>query len=177
MSDGKRSPIRCRRHFTFDILHSVYRHLIHPKFARRLGSLLCRYWFCEYPWRNWGRVKLSYHFPRRRRTLVSMAWCVSPTYIYPSQLIKHTFPIAGTGIQLIGNATDATYTITLDGIPTQPNSTDLANNVLANFEGLMNTDHTILLTAQTTMTQDTNSFVAFDKASITAPPPAGTPAK
>ncbi|KAF9241837.1 hypothetical protein BU15DRAFT_73177 [Melanogaster broomeanus] len=80
----------------------------------------------------------------------------------------------GTGIDLIGSATDASYQITLDGIPTTSYSPDPANTILASFNDLVNTNHTLLLTTIITNTSSPNSFVIFDNALITYVPPPGT---
>jgi hypothetical protein len=69
----------------------------------------------------------------------------------------------GTGIQLFGQPTQATYTITLDGTPAQSFSVDLENNVLAIFTNLADTSHTIVLT--TRIFQNQSEFF-FDKALI-----------
>ncbi|KAF9227156.1 hypothetical protein BS17DRAFT_775055 [Gyrodon lividus] len=79
----------------------------------------------------------------------------------------------GTGIHLMGTATDASYQLTLDGIPTTSYSPDPANTILASFNDMDNTNHTLLLTTIITNTISPNSFVAFDKALITYAPPPG----
>ncbi|KAJ3896185.1 hypothetical protein GG344DRAFT_72452 [Lentinula edodes] len=75
----------------------------------------------------------------------------------------------GTGIQLAGYTTDASYTILLDGSPRDANST---KTLLASIQNLDNVDHDISLTTiilDTTQNQ-TSSFLVFDKATILAPP-------
>ncbi|KAJ4483823.1 hypothetical protein J3R30DRAFT_3698737 [Lentinula aciculospora] len=75
----------------------------------------------------------------------------------------------GTGIQLFGYATNATYTILLDGSSRDANSTA---TILASIQNLDNLEHEILLTtiiSDTTQNQ-TSSFIVFDKATILAPP-------
>ncbi|KAJ3855241.1 hypothetical protein EV368DRAFT_62627 [Lentinula lateritia] len=75
----------------------------------------------------------------------------------------------GTGIQLAGYTTDASYTILLDGFPRDANST---KTLLASIQDLDNVDHDISLTtiiSDTTQNQ-TSSFLVFDKATILAPP-------
>ncbi|KAJ4493763.1 hypothetical protein C8J55DRAFT_485130 [Lentinula edodes] len=75
----------------------------------------------------------------------------------------------GTGIQLAGYTTDASYTILLDGFPRDANST---KTLLASIQNLDNVDHEISLTtniSDTTQNQ-TSSFLVFDKATILAPP-------
>ncbi|KIJ68089.1 hypothetical protein HYDPIDRAFT_25534 [Hydnomerulius pinastri MD-312] len=80
----------------------------------------------------------------------------------------------GTGIDLMGTATDASYQLTLDGFPTISYSSDPAHTILASFNDLDNTNHTLLLTTIITNASSPNSFVIFDKALITYAPPAGT---
>jgi hypothetical protein len=69
----------------------------------------------------------------------------------------------GTGIQLFGQPNQATYTITLDGIPAQSFGVDLENNVLVNLTNLTDTSHTIVLTIP--IFQNQSEFF-FDKALI-----------
>ncbi|TFK44161.1 hypothetical protein BDQ12DRAFT_708173 [Crucibulum laeve] len=81
----------------------------------------------------------------------------------------------GTGIQLLGNATKASYTITLDGAPqAQSNITDLSNNILATFQNLPEAPHTLSLTASTSNTENppNSSMLVFDKALVISSPPA-----
>lgn len=78
---------------------------------------------------------------------------------------------SGTGIDLLGNTSNATYQITLDGINTYPNTSDPATT-LASFYDLDNTNHTLLLTTITNQTTP-DSYVAFDKALVTYAAPVG----
>ncbi|KAJ3749450.1 hypothetical protein DFH05DRAFT_1476805 [Lentinula detonsa] len=74
----------------------------------------------------------------------------------------------GTGIQLFGYATDASYTILLDGSPRTTNSSD---TILASIQNLDNVNHEVSLTtiiSDSTQNQ-TSSFIVFDKATILAP--------
>lgn len=77
----------------------------------------------------------------------------------------------GTGIDLLGNAHNASYQITLDGINISPNTSN-PESILASFHDLPNTNHTTLLTTLTNQTTP-NSYVAFDKALITYTAPLG----
>ncbi|KAF5383429.1 hypothetical protein D9757_006102 [Collybiopsis confluens] len=75
----------------------------------------------------------------------------------------------GTGIQLIGYTTDASYRILVDGIPQAPTSSP---TVLASILNLDNTAHEISLTTiiSNSSPNQTQSFIVFDKAVIFAPP-------
>ncbi|KAJ6625847.1 hypothetical protein B0H10DRAFT_1782428 [Mycena sp. CBHHK59/15] len=74
----------------------------------------------------------------------------------------------GTGIQLFGNVTRASYIVDVDGVAIDAStSADLSNNVLATINGLTDTNHTLLFTTQT---DGPDPLVAFDKAIISAPP-------
>jgi len=73
----------------------------------------------------------------------------------------------GTGVELYGNTTLATYQVTLDG--TTPSNKDLVSsdtNLLVSFQDLPDMQHTVTLTAYTQ--SKSTSFVAFDRAVITA---------
>lgn len=76
---------------------------------------------------------------------------------------------AGTGIQLAGYTTDASYTILLDGFLQDANFT---KTLLASIQDLDNVDHDISLTTiiSDTSQNQTSSFLVFDKATILAPP-------
>ncbi|KAF8800211.1 hypothetical protein BYT27DRAFT_7200394 [Phlegmacium glaucopus] len=76
----------------------------------------------------------------------------------------------GTGIQLFGNATFASYSITLDGAPFTPAAT--SDGVLANIDGLADAPHIVVLTAETPAVQDPpdSSMLVFEKAIITSSP-------
>ncbi|KIK46774.1 hypothetical protein CY34DRAFT_369804 [Suillus luteus UH-Slu-Lm8-n1] len=77
----------------------------------------------------------------------------------------------GTGIDLLGNASNASYQITLDGINISPNTSN-PESILASFHDLTNTNHTVLLTTLTNQPTP-DSYVAFDKALITYTAPLG----
>lgn len=76
----------------------------------------------------------------------------------------------GTGIQLWGNATAASYSITLDGAPFA--APDPSDNLLANIEGLSNAPHAVALTAVIPALQNppNSSMLVFDKAIIASSP-------
>ncbi|KAF9022039.1 hypothetical protein BDZ89DRAFT_1163416 [Hymenopellis radicata] len=82
----------------------------------------------------------------------------------------------GTGIELYGNATDASYSISIDNSSSTSDlsKSDSTNNVLSIVNNLSNSDHTLTLTAHTTSTDSTQSFVAFDRALITSTTPNST---
>ncbi|TRM69372.1 hypothetical protein BD626DRAFT_473852 [Schizophyllum amplum] len=77
----------------------------------------------------------------------------------------------GTGIQLVGNATQASYTIALDGdnIPSASRRADFANDVLVTLDNLQDTEHTLTLTADIPSADPDGSFVVFRRALITSP--------
>ena len=75
--------------------------------------------------------------------------------------------MAGTGIQLFGNASQASYNLTLDGIPAQANSSSLADGILADFHDLSDANHTVTLTVHAISAYSPDTFVDFDKAIIT----------
>ncbi|KAG1890148.1 hypothetical protein F4604DRAFT_650485 [Suillus subluteus] len=77
----------------------------------------------------------------------------------------------GTGIDLLGNASNASYQITLDGINIFPNTSD-SESILASLHDLTNTNHTVLLTTFTNQTTP-DSYIVFDKALITYTAPPG----
>lgn len=77
----------------------------------------------------------------------------------------------GTGIDLLGNAHNASYQITLDGINISANTSD-PESILASLHDLTNTNHTVLLTTLTNQTTP-DSYIAFDKALITYTAPPG----
>jgi hypothetical protein len=76
--------------------------------------------------------------------------------------------VAGTGIQLFGNASQASYDLTLDGTSSPANSSSLADGILADFQGLNDTSHTVTLTVHTSSSPSPDTFVAFDQALITS---------
>lgn len=77
----------------------------------------------------------------------------------------------GTGIDLIGSAGDALYNISLDGMPSTY-SADPANTILASFNDLENTNHSLLLTTVITNATSPDAFLSFNQARITYAPPA-----
>lgn len=83
--------------------------------------------------------------------------------------------VAGTGIDLIGSVSNASYNISLDGVPSSSNSTDSENSVLASFDDLENANHSLLLTTIITNATSPDAFLTFDEAVITYGPPTGIP--
>ncbi|KAG7446688.1 uncharacterized protein BT62DRAFT_932143 [Guyanagaster necrorhizus] len=79
----------------------------------------------------------------------------------------------GTGIELDGNVTNASYTITLDETTIDVSSLERSDTLLANITGLSSQSHNITLTAQiaTESDSDPTGFLVFDKAVITVTPP------
>ncbi|PPR01256.1 hypothetical protein CVT24_006020 [Panaeolus cyanescens] len=76
----------------------------------------------------------------------------------------------GTGIQLLGNATLASYLITIDGQNATPRP-DVSQNILTSIDGLEDTSHTVTLIAQTQPeSTDTSSMLVFDKAVLISSP-------
>lgn len=73
----------------------------------------------------------------------------------------------GTGIRLYGNASQASYNLTLDGTPVQTHSSSPADGILADLQNLSDTIHTLILTVQTSSSPSADSFVDFDKACVT----------
>ncbi|KAJ7072042.1 hypothetical protein C8F01DRAFT_1243129 [Mycena amicta] len=71
----------------------------------------------------------------------------------------------GTGIELFGNLTRSTYSITLDGRP--QNTSASASDILFNIQDLSDKTHTLTLAVHTT-SQD--ALVQFNSAVISAPP-------
>ena len=82
--------------------------------------------------------------------------------------------IAGSSIQLQGNATNASYTISLDGVDVANPAADIADNVLATITDLPNAPHAITLTAQI-LDSDPTSSIAFGRAIIASTPPNPNP--
>ncbi|EIN11440.1 hypothetical protein PUNSTDRAFT_63396 [Punctularia strigosozonata HHB-11173 SS5] len=72
----------------------------------------------------------------------------------------------GTGIQLFGNATGASYDILVDGKASVAFSSSLDENVLAAVDDLKQGNHTISLVARPD-TNTTASSIAFDRATAT----------
>lgn len=87
--------------------------------------------------------------------------------------------LAGTGIQLLGNVTDADFSLFLDGIET-PHTTFLPDKkILATIQNLSYGAHSITLQVLTPETQDPpgSHTVFFDKALIITAAPAESPPK
>jgi hypothetical protein len=78
--------------------------------------------------------------------------------------------VSGTGIQLFGNASQASYSLTLDGTPVQANSSSPADSILADFHDLIDANHTVTLTVHTNSSPSPDAFISFDQALITASP-------
>ncbi|TEB37203.1 hypothetical protein FA13DRAFT_1705486 [Coprinellus micaceus] len=87
-----------------------------------------------------------------------------------------SFTIAwnGSSIQLQGNVTNASYTITLDGVDVSNPAADIADNVLATITDLPNAPHAVTLTAQI-LESDPASSIAFGRAIIASTPPNPNP--
>jgi hypothetical protein len=81
--------------------------------------------------------------------------------------------MTGTGIQLFGNISQATYNTTLDGTSIQANSSSLMNSLLAEFHGLPDTNHTVTLTVHTISPPTSDSYISFDKAVVISTPGPG----
>src|ERR1700691_2745888 len=75
--------------------------------------------------------------------------------------------VTGTGIQLFGNASQASYNLTLDGTPTQANSSSPTEGLLVDLHDLSDGNHTVTLTMQTSSSPSADEFLDFDKALIT----------
>ncbi|KAJ8518581.1 hypothetical protein ONZ45_g4358 [Pleurotus djamor] len=71
----------------------------------------------------------------------------------------------GTGIDILGNATQATFSVTLDGEPI-PDLSPISGDTLARFTDLPDSNHTITLTTLSTGSAD--SFIAFDEFIVTS---------
>jgi hypothetical protein len=69
---------------------------------------------------------------------------------------------------LQGNATNASYSLLLDGAAIEPEVFDPSNSILATIQGLKDAEHTISLTTQIPGNQDppNSSIVVFDRAII-----------
>ncbi|KAJ6528405.1 hypothetical protein B0H19DRAFT_1083352 [Mycena capillaripes] len=74
----------------------------------------------------------------------------------------------GTGIELFGNVTQAAYTITIDGKPTDTSSANLRNDTLILVENLEDGDHNLTLVVQMDTVPD--GLFQFDRAVISALP-------
>ncbi|KAL1745707.1 hypothetical protein HDZ31DRAFT_35835 [Schizophyllum fasciatum] len=77
----------------------------------------------------------------------------------------------GTGIQLVGNATQASYSIALDGerLASSNRKADITNDALVTLDNLQDTDHTLSLTADIQSSEFNSSFIVFRRFSITSP--------
>lgn len=80
----------------------------------------------------------------------------------------------GTGIQLHGNVTNASYSINLDGTDVGNPNANIAANVLATLLGLPNERHTLTLRTQIPGS-DTGSSLAFGRAIVQSTPPSTDP--
>jgi hypothetical protein len=83
----------------------------------------------------------------------------------------NSFAFIGTGIQIFGQANQVTYTISIDGTDETVTPVDLSNNILANFNNLADTLHTVILTVHIPAGQSQPLFY-FDKVLLTASAPA-----
>ncbi|KAL1669703.1 hypothetical protein GGF50DRAFT_123010 [Schizophyllum commune] len=77
----------------------------------------------------------------------------------------------GTGIQLVGNATQASYSIALDGerVSSSSRKSEAANDALVTLDNLQNTDHTLTLTTNIQSSGTNSSFIVFRRCFITSP--------
>ncbi|KAL1679395.1 hypothetical protein EV122DRAFT_289577 [Schizophyllum commune] len=77
----------------------------------------------------------------------------------------------GTGIQLVGNATQASYTIALDGerVSSSSRKSEFANDALVTLDNLQDTDHTLTLTTNIQPSGTNSSFIVFRRCFITSP--------
>jgi hypothetical protein len=120
-------------------------------------------------------VGVSYHYTTLNGASFMIDWngvyFPALNNIGLAQLCVVAYP--GTGIDLMGTAANASYQLILDGIPTTAYSSDPANTILASFNDLPNSNHTLLLTTNITNTISPDSFVTFDKALVTYVPPTG----
>jgi hypothetical protein len=74
---------------------------------------------------------------------------------------------AGTGIQLFGSATDASYDVLVDGKAGVPFAASAEQNLLAGVDGLPQAAHTVSLVARPGSAAGTLSF-AFATATVSA---------
>lgn len=96
--------------------------------------------------------------------------CITPRDSYVIEFSGSS--IIGTGIDLMGTATNASYSISLDESPLPPSSYNVSQTVLASLNDLEDAYHTILLTTMITTPSTPNAFITFDEAIIAyAPPP------
>ncbi|KAL4078287.1 hypothetical protein V8B97DRAFT_1245781 [Scleroderma yunnanense] len=80
----------------------------------------------------------------------------------------------GTGIDLVGSAYNASYSIALDGNSLPSSSYNGTHTVLASLDDLENAQHTLLLTTLITTPNTPNAFLTFDEAIIAYAPPLTT---
>ncbi|KAI6040207.1 hypothetical protein EDC04DRAFT_1522477 [Pisolithus marmoratus] len=78
----------------------------------------------------------------------------------------------GTGIDLVGTTSNASYLIALDGQTLPTGSHNATATLLASLDGLEYTNHTLLLTTFITNSNTPNAFLTFADATITYAPPA-----
>lgn len=71
----------------------------------------------------------------------------------------------------MGNAFQAGFNLTVDGLPAVANSSSIEQGVLAEFYDLHDSNHTITLTVSTDSQSSNESFVAFDEALINSTQP------
>ena len=79
--------------------------------------------------------------------------------------------IIGTGIDLVGSASNASYSIALDGSPLPSSSYNVTETALASLNDLEDAHHTLLFTTIVTTPNTPNTFITFDEAIITYVPP------
>lgn len=84
----------------------------------------------------------------------------------------------GTGIQLLGNATQANYSILLDGAP-YSYTPHPEKDILVLIQDLNDTNHTVSLEAIVPDFQDppASSILFFDQALVISAPPPDAPVK
>jgi len=99
-------------------------------------------------------------------------------YITADDNASFTITWQGTGVQLLGNVSDAAhlnYTVYLDGSAVTPDLIDLSQQILASFQNLSLREHNISLVVKPSKSNE--GYLAFDKATITAPSPINTTGK
>nr|GAT58542.1 predicted protein [Mycena chlorophos] len=81
---------------------------------------------------------------------------------------------SGTGIQLFGNVTAASYSIAIDGQTANiSSSADLSKNILFDVQGIANSNHTLSFVAHIPNSQ--GSIVQFSSAIVSTPPSPNIP--
>ncbi|KAI5890681.1 uncharacterized protein SCHCODRAFT_02632581 [Schizophyllum commune H4-8] len=77
----------------------------------------------------------------------------------------------GTGIQLVGNATQASYSIALDGerVSASSRKSEFANDALVTLDNLQDTDHTLTFTTNIQSSGTNSSFIVFRRCFVTSP--------